>query len=70
MPRAGDKTLIEIMQPVSQTRSGVWTDNLEECIQWFLSGEKRLIFDVEAAKIKKLAERQARRTQRRKTSDP
>ena len=45
MPRAGDKKLIEIMQPVSRNRSDVWTDNIEQCIGWFLSGKKKLVFD-------------------------
>lgn len=45
-----DKRLIEVMQPVSPTRSTVWTDSLEECIGWFLSGEKKQIYDLERAK--------------------
>ena len=65
MPRAGDKKLIEIMQPVSRNRSDVWTDNIEECIQWFLSGEQKLIFDMEDAKKKKLAEREMKKLEQR-----
>src|SRR5690242_12373292 len=49
IPRAGNKKLIEIMQPVSAKRSHVWTDDIGECIDWLLSGEKRLVFDVQAA---------------------
>jgi hypothetical protein len=64
IPRAGNRKLIEIMQPVSHRRSSVWTDNLEECIQWFLSGEKKCVFDVKAALRKKAAERQRRRAAR------
>ncbi len=64
MPRA-KKELIEIMQPVSSTRSDVWTNDIEECMHWFLSGEKRLIFDMEAAKRKKLAEREAKKLERK-----
>ena len=60
LPRTGDKALIEIMQPVSRTRSDVWTDNMEECVQWFLSGEKKVVFDIDAAKLQKLAEREAK----------
>jgi hypothetical protein len=52
IPRAGDKKLIEIIQPVNSKRSDVWTDDLEECVKWFLSGEKKVVFDVEAAKKK------------------
>ena len=66
IPRAGDKRLIEIMQPVSRVRSDVWTDNVEECIQWFLSGAKKIVFDMEGARKKKLEERAAKQTQRRK----
>lgn len=66
MPRAGDKKLIEIMQPVSSKRSQVWTGNLDECIRWFLSGEKKLIFDMKAAKRTLLAERQAKETTKRR----
>lgn len=50
IPKSGDGTLIETMQPVSGNRSDVWTDNIEECIQWFLSGEKKIVFDVQTAK--------------------
>lgn len=31
IPRAANLSLIEIMQPVSATRSEVWTDSIEEC---------------------------------------
>lgn len=57
--KENEKHLIRIMQPVSATRSDVWTDNIEECIGWFLAGEKKLIFDLAAANQKKLAEREA-----------
>jgi hypothetical protein len=65
MPRAGDKKLMEIMQPVAEKRSEVWTDSIEECFQWFLSGEKKLIFDMEAAKEKTLVERDANESARK-----
>lgn len=65
MPRAGDHKLIEIMQPVSRNRSEVWTDSIEECIEWCLRGEKKLVFDMEAAKQKKLAEREAKKAERK-----
>ena len=57
-PRAGDDKTIEIMQPVSRNRSDVWTDDIEQCIQWYLSGEKKLVFDMQGAKQKKLEERE------------
>lgn len=61
MPRAGDKKLIEIMQPVARNRNQVWTDNLEECIGWRLSSRKKVIFDVEAAKKALLEQRERNR---------
>ena len=66
MSRAGNKKLIEIMQPVDQSPSQVWTDDIEECIDWLLSKEKRLIFDMKAAKKKLLAEREAKKAERRR----
>lgn len=66
MPRAGDKKLIEIMQPVSRSPSQVWTDDIEVCIDWFLSKRKGLIFDMEAAKRKLLAEREAKKAEGRR----
>lgn len=61
MPRAGDKKLVEIMQPVSANRTQVWTNSIDECIRWFLSGEKKVIFDLESAKKRLLAEREAKK---------
>jgi len=66
MPRAKDKNLIEIMQPVSRNRSEFWTDNIEECIDWFMSGKRKLIFDAEAAQKKLLAARKAKKAGRKK----
>jgi hypothetical protein len=70
MPRAKEKKLIEIMQPVSRNRSDLWTDNIEECIGWFVSGRRKLIFDVEAAQKKLLAEREAKKADRKKPDRP
>jgi hypothetical protein len=50
IPREGQPRLIEIMQPVSATRTNLWTDSLEECIAWFKAGERRLIYDLAAAR--------------------
>lgn len=61
IPRASDEKLIDIMQPVSETRNQFWTDNLQECIAWFRSGEKRLIFDLAAAR----ADQERRRSERK-----
>jgi hypothetical protein len=48
--RKANAKLIEIMQPVSEKRSQYWTDNLEECIAWLKTGEKRSISDLLATK--------------------
>lgn len=53
IPRDTNQKLIEIMQPVNESRSQFWTDNLEECIAWFRAGEKRRIFDLAAARAAK-----------------
>jgi len=65
IPRGGDGSLMEIMQPVGRNRSDVWTDNIEECIQWFLSGEKKGVFNVQAAKDTLLQARAAKKAKRR-----
>lgn len=65
IPRSGDKSLIEIMQPVGAHRTDVWTDNIEECIQWVVSGRKEVIFDVESAK-KELLEKRAAKTRKKR----
>jgi hypothetical protein len=64
MPRASDKKLIEIMQPVSANRTQTWTNSIDECMCWFLSGEKKVIFDLQSAKKRLLAEREAKRKAR------
>lgn len=66
MPRATNRKLIEIMQPVSGNRSDVWTDSLEECINWLVSGKKKRIFDMKAARRKVLAGRQVSKAPSRK----
>jgi hypothetical protein len=43
LPRAKEPSLIEIFQPVPSVPDEYWTDNLNECIDWFQSGiQKRL----------------------------
>ena len=44
LPRSGDAKLIEIFQPVPSVRDGFWTDNLQECIGWVLSGEQKRLY--------------------------
>jgi hypothetical protein len=41
IPRRSNARLIEIFQPVSLAPNEVWTDRLEQCLQWFLGGEQR-----------------------------
>jgi hypothetical protein len=43
IPREANSRLIEIMQPVSLQPNDVWTDNLEVCLNWFRSGDKRKV---------------------------
>lgn len=38
--------LIEIMQPVAAISDGYWTDNVNQCIEWFLSSETRRLYDA------------------------
>jgi hypothetical protein len=49
--RRDDARLIEEFQPVPRTPTDCWTDRLSTCIEWFLRGEKRRIFDLEAAAL-------------------
>ena len=43
LPRAQDKSLIEIFQPVASVPNNVWTDDLSVCLDWFVSGENRSV---------------------------
>jgi hypothetical protein len=53
IPRASEK-LIDIMQPVACHSDNYWTDDLNECIQWFSSGRKGRLYE---AKLKAAQER-------------
>lgn len=46
LPRLEQPSLIEIFQPVPLSINDVWTDKLETCLQWLLSGEKRQIIEL------------------------
>jgi hypothetical protein len=46
IPRSEQPSLIEIFQPVPLHPSDAWTDDLETCLNWWLSGEKKRIIDV------------------------
>lgn len=43
LPRDSEADLIEIFQPVSLAPSDVWTDRLETCLEWLLSGRARKV---------------------------
>jgi hypothetical protein len=47
--RPENLNLIAKFQPVPQEPNEFWTDNLQTCIGWFLAGEKKRLFDIEAA---------------------
>ena len=42
-PRASNINLLEVFQPVPERSNQDWTDNLETCIDWFRSGNRRTI---------------------------
>jgi hypothetical protein len=44
-------------QPVSPTPNEFWTDDLQTCIDWLLSKEKKSIFDLDGAQARYLAVR-------------
>ncbi len=44
LPRKSANDLIEIFQPVSICPDEFWTDDLEKCIGWFFSGEKKRLY--------------------------
>lgn len=46
LPRAADRSLIEIFQPVSLVANDAWTDNLATCIEWFLGKEKKQVLQL------------------------
>jgi hypothetical protein len=43
LPRAQDKSLIEIFQPVASVPNDFWTDDLSVCLDWFESGVNRTV---------------------------
>jgi hypothetical protein len=44
LPRKNDPALIEIMQPVAATPDEYWTDDLGQCIEWFLEGRTKRLY--------------------------
>jgi hypothetical protein len=44
LPRAREPNLIEIFQPVPITPDEYWTDDLNHCIEWFLSGTQKQLY--------------------------
>ena len=43
LPRTADASLIEIFQPVSLEPNEVWTNDLNECIDWLLSDNQKRV---------------------------
>jgi hypothetical protein len=70
LPEAENAGEIDTFQPIVASKTDVWTPDIEECIKWFLSGEKKRIFDIEAAKAEyekvKAAAREAKNAERLK----
>ncbi len=58
IPRTKDANLIDILQPVSAVPTEVWTDRLDIAIEWVLSGEKKLLFDIAKAKAASASQRE------------
>jgi hypothetical protein len=54
--RPDDLGLVAKFQPVPQQPNEFWTDRLDTCIGWVLGGEKKRLFDIEAA-LRNFAER-------------
>jgi hypothetical protein len=61
LPRAKDAHLIHIMQPVNAAPNDVWTDRLDVAIEWALSGEKKMLFDVAKAQSEYQAKKEGER---------
>jgi len=47
LPSPEAKRLIATLQPVAAVSDDFWTDNLTSCIERFLSGESRTLYDAE-----------------------
>jgi hypothetical protein len=43
LSRPKNSSLIEIHQPVAKEPNDVWTDDLNTCLDWFLSGDQRKV---------------------------
>jgi hypothetical protein len=50
LPRPESRRLMLKFQPVPKTPNDVWTDNLETCIGWFRSKEKRRVLNLGASR--------------------
>lgn len=47
LPRHPNTALIEIFQPVPAGPNEFWTDSLEVCLGWFVTGEKKKIWKID-----------------------
>lgn len=59
LPRKDDVNLLKVMQPVSMTCDEYWTDNLEECIDWFFTRnvKKTIPEPIKTPRIKKVKQK-------------
>lgn len=63
LPRKDDDNLLKVMQPVSMTRDEYWTDNLEECIEWFFDqSDKKTIPEAIKAPRTKTVKKSTKKT--------
>jgi hypothetical protein len=47
IPRSSNPALIEIFQPFPRLANELWSDNLEVCLEWLASGQKRQILSID-----------------------
>jgi len=73
LPDAENKGEIDTFQPIVASRTDVWTADIGECIKWYLSGEKKRIFDIESAKAEyekmKTVAREAKKAESQKEKE-
>lgn len=64
LPRKDDANLLKVMQPVSMTRDEYWTDNLEECIEWFFNqgANKKIIPEANKVTRPKTVKKSTKKT--------
>jgi hypothetical protein len=48
LPRSHAPGLIDIMQPVPLRPDNYWTDDINVCLRWYLSGAKARLYQTRA----------------------